>query len=272
MVSTHPVHDGEDLESLRLAVTTEDVESVQRVDPTVPSEVDAWIMRLLRRQVEERTPAVMEIQSKVDLALQALPTRPSEAEVAAYLRQLFTARMPELPEEQAEDPDRREVEVAESPVEETTSEAPSRHWWWIAAALVTLALVVYLLWGRGPGGSAPAQDEPDPAVPAAVEPAPGEMPNVEASTGTAPPEPSPTATEAATARPPEPAAPRQEDLDVAGLVAEEFARRQRDLDQRLRALEEAQAAQSAAAAGDTPPAEEEEPPTGDGGGPPAALQ
>jgi serine/threonine protein kinase len=267
MVSIHPVHTGEDLESLKLVVTTEDVTPVQRVDPTIPSEVDAWIMRLLRRSVEDRPPAVMEIQSKVDLALQALPARPGDAEMAAYLRQLFTARMPEIPEDLAPSTSAIEAAVEEEAGDESPAVGGSRRWWWIlAAALLALVVAGYFLW-RAKTDDAAARPETTPsAAPAPVDPAAGEAATEDAV------DPPPGAATQVPAAASTAAAPPEDDLDVAGLVAEEFARRQRDLEQRLREQEAA----AAAAAPSEPPAdgEQDEGPgaaTGDDGGRPPPL-
>lgn len=150
MVSGRPVHEGDDLEALVAAIKNHDAASAQVVDPTIPSEVDAWIMRLIRRSPEERPQAVSEISSKIDLALQSLPARPANAELDAYLRQLFAATVPEqqpadsLPVELPNDEQTLDLEAeGVDPSDLKPGKKLWRAWRWLL--VVVIALVVALL-------------------------------------------------------------------------------------------------------------------------------
>ncbi|MDH3521940.1 MAG: protein kinase, partial [Acidobacteriota bacterium] len=147
MIGGRKTHAADDLESLVATIRSTDIARAQTVDPTIPSEVDGWIMRLLRRSPSERPQAVAEIASKVDLALQSLPARPSNAELAAYLRQLFAARVPEQPAEAARPPAAVAAPVADADeVRPPAWRLGARRWrWWLAAALLAL-LVALLVW------------------------------------------------------------------------------------------------------------------------------
>ena len=145
-----PTHDAADPETLMEKVREDSIAPSQVIDPTIPSEVDGWIMRLLRRNPGERPQAVEEISAKVDLALQSLPARPSNAELAAYLRQLFAARVPDLSVEQSQHQalpapvatggDEDQDEVKASPWRSFAG----RPWtWWLVVAVLALVLAFF---------------------------------------------------------------------------------------------------------------------------------
>ncbi len=145
-----PIHDADDVQTLIEKIREDVIAPAQVIDPTIPSEVDGWIMRLLRRNPGERPQAVEEIAAKVDLALQSLPARPSSAELEAYLRQLFAARVPEAT---IEPPAKQAPTV---PAIGGADEAEARSWrslaerpwtWWLVVAVlaVLLALVAWRL-------------------------------------------------------------------------------------------------------------------------------
>jgi serine/threonine protein kinase len=177
-----PTHDADDPETLIEKVREDGIAPAQVIDPTIPSEVDGWIMRLLRRNPGERPQAVEEISAKVDLALQSLPARPSNAELAAYLRQLFAARVPDLsmqqPQQQAlPAPAASGVDDDEAEASPWTSFAGRPWTWWLVVAVLALVLA-FFAWRIA------AADEPAPlpspdshlVPPAAPPPAPAVRP------------------------------------------------------------------------------------------------
>jgi len=263
MISGRPVHNRSDPESLAEAVRSDDVLPVQHVDPTVPSEIDAWIMRLLRREANDRPQAVSEVASKIDLALQALPARPDDAELEAYVRQLFAANVPvesslETLAMAMPDPDALLVPVEGE--EEREGRLPAL-WMWIAAVVVALVLAFFgWKWfeARDSSLSESPQEAPAPAAPA-PRTTPEPIPVDETASSEARQEPAavqpPAAAPAADTTDPD------EDLDVRSLVEQAFERRQRELEDRL--AQEAAAAAEAAAADlpvVDPPADDTEPP------------
>lgn len=163
MVSGRPVHRASDYAALAEAVQAGPSARAQEVDPTIPSEVDAWVMRLLRRDPADRPQSVAEVLAKIDLALQALPVRPANAELNAYVRQLFAARLPDLPMaaqpvEPEPEPDDEDL-VAE---EEPAVEGGGLTWWWLLIPLLAL-LALFVGWKLMGGGEAAALDGVDGA-------------------------------------------------------------------------------------------------------------
>lgn len=146
MVCGQPVHRAVDFEELVEAIRSGRIARAQQVDPTIPSEIDAWVMRLLRRDPGERPQSVPEVMAKIDLALQALPARPASAELNAYVRQLFAARVPEPLDSAASSP------PEETPAAEESSEVEAEEtsgwrwdWWWLLVPLLAL-LSAFVSW------------------------------------------------------------------------------------------------------------------------------
>jgi len=167
MVSGQGVHRAADYEALVQAIQSANITPAQEVDPTIPSEVDAWMMRLLRRDPQERPQSVPEIVAKIDLALQALPARPASAELNAYVRQLFAARVPDLPAQTVQSPqslvpslEAESGAQAEAEIEAETDATPARRWewWWLLIPLLAL-LSTFVGWKFMSGGSAGAELE-----------------------------------------------------------------------------------------------------------------
>lgn len=220
MVSGQPVHAGADLESLIEAIRTQDVVSAEKVDPTIPTEIDAWITRLLRRSPEERPQGVTEITGKIDLALQALPARPANKVLSVYLKQLFAARIPEPgPQSPLADV---EMPSPEDLIGDERAAAPDRPWtrFWILVALGVLLASLYGWWILS-GRDREQAGEPPDTMPATETAEPVAAPQtLERSTDLVATDEVPVAVEA-------------DSVDVEALVADEFARRERERQERL---------------------------------------
>lgn len=91
MVTGRPAFGGEDPAAVAHAVQHDAPDPPDRLDPTIPGEVSGLIARLLKRRREERVQGAGEARRKLDLALQALPSPPGAAELAAWIRQVEEA-------------------------------------------------------------------------------------------------------------------------------------------------------------------------------------
>jgi cytoskeletal protein RodZ len=200
---------------------------------------------------------VTEITGKIDLALQALQARPGSAELASYLRQLFAARVPE-PEPYASIAD-VEMPSAEDLADSEVTEVAGRQWpWsWILIVLAVLLAMTYGWWVLA-GRDRVQTDERSTSAPAieAPEPAGVEEPAAEPR--------GETEDDPARSTVPSTDAPvvDAEAADLEGLVAGEFARRERELEERLQLPPPDEAAE---------PAAEAEPVTSQDDGPPASA-
>ena len=260
LVTGRPAFPGRDAGAVASAILNEAPEEPEKVDPTVPAEVGGLVSRLLKRRRDERLQGASEAQRKLDLALQGLPSPPGARELAAYLRQLRDAVA--LVRSVGEDrtPFDEDVEVAEvmPPAEAAEKLVPvpvresslSRRYRLAAAVLLLLAIGAALAYWWGRRAEAPAE-----AGTPVVVPAPPPRPADPASRlpiddGSEP--------EELDVPPPPPvvgaAAERISDAEMEALVAEEFARRQREME----ALDAADA-EEAEEDDDEPPADDEPP-------------
>lgn len=268
LVTGRPAFPGRDAGAVASALLNEAPEEPEKVDPTVPAEVGGLISRLLKRRREERLQGAGEAQRKLDLALQGLPSPPGRRELAAYLRQLRDAVSlvrsvgDEPPEEEAPVP--VEGEAAESipktvPVGdsddgdlEAEGSFGSKRLWLAAVVLLLLAVggALAFWWGRRaevpvqPTGAPVVVPEPPPR-PAAPADGPVGDERRDGSRLEVPPPPPVTTTPAQT----------PSGADVEALVAEEFDRRQREMEQQLATQQAESADEAADAASDEPPAD-----------------
>jgi serine/threonine-protein kinase len=243
LVTGRQAFPGRDAGAVASAILNEAAEEPEKVDPTVPAEVGGLVSRLLKRRRDERLQGAGEAQRKLDLALQGLPSPPGTRELAAYLRQLrdAVALVRSVGEDRTPfDEDVQADEDAPPAAGEKLVPVPaergwrSRRYWLAAAVLLLLAIGVALAYWWGRRGEDPAEAGTPLVVP---EPpprpsTPGARPLVDDGSG---PEgldvPSPPPVEGAGAE-------RISDAEMEALVAEEFARRQREREALEAAAEE----------------------------------
>ncbi len=158
MLSGVPVHRADDLEALGVAVREKRIPQAEDVDPTIPSDINEWVMALLDVDPERRPSSAGKVVKAIGKSLDSLHTRPGAADIAAYLRQLFAVRVPRAATTVPESlqPDRPAAASGEGA---SLLEA-LRRWWWVVVPIAVL--VGYLLFRAmaGGGGSA-AIDAPE---------------------------------------------------------------------------------------------------------------
>lgn len=177
MVTGRPAFGGEDAAAVGHAIQHDAPDPPDRLDPTIPSEVSGLIARLLKRRREERVQGASEAQRKLDLALQALPSPPGAAELAAWIRQLeeamrharprrTTVQTPTL-EAPAPAPEKARLASAAAAAQSATAR---RRRWLVAALLAAgLALGAVAYWlGRERGGPRVITVPPPAPRPASV--------------------------------------------------------------------------------------------------------
>jgi len=141
------------------------IQSVREVDPTIPEGVGAIVRRALAKDPDDRYQTAGEMQKELDALLYTVKPTPSQDELAAYMRRLFSdevglapvaaavsARSTAVPSAGAEVP-------AVAPVggmEETEGGRKRRPWLLPAAAVLLLAVGGVVFWLTRGGGVAPA--------------------------------------------------------------------------------------------------------------------
>ena len=187
-----------------------DLREPKELDPTIPDSINSLVTKCLARDPKDRFQSADRLRDEMESCLENLTLRPSNADLAAYLRRLMSAAEPDgnLPTEPTDLADRvarfplpaaeeadseleeaSEMEKAHQastvqselgplveaipPLEEAVSNAPGRpkRWLWIAAALALLAAVLFYFWSRSQA-SGGAQAVPDPAAPVSAPPKP----------------------------------------------------------------------------------------------------
>ncbi|MEZ5332929.1 MAG: protein kinase [Thermoanaerobaculia bacterium] len=269
LVTGRPTFPGRDAGAVASAILNEAPEEPEKVDPTVPAEVGGLISRLLKRRRDERLQGAEEAQRKLDLALQSLPSPPGRRELAAYLRQLRDAVAlvrsvgDDEPSEDLVPPSAEAVAASEGaktvPVGaevdlESGTPAFGRKLW-LAAAVIALLVVgaaIAYWWGRraevpaAPTGTPVVVPEPPPRPSAPADGPVGDERRGDEGRLQVPP-------------PPPVSAPAQgggaSSADVEALVAEEFARRQREMEEQLAAQQDETGDEAAEAPADEPPAD-----------------
>lgn len=158
MVTGRPAFGGEEAAAVAHAVQHDAPDPPDRIDPTIPAEVSGLVARLLKRRRDERVQGAGEAQRKLDLALQALPSPPGPAELAAWIRQLEEAMRharprPRVVERPVIEPEVAPSAAAPSPPQPADLERSRR---WLVAAILAAGLaagaVAYWLARFPPGG------------------------------------------------------------------------------------------------------------------------
>ncbi|HSM14490.1 MAG TPA: TonB family protein [Thermoanaerobaculia bacterium] len=265
------------------------IQAPRDLDPRLPLEVNALVLKALAKEPGDRFETAGEMQKQLDAILSSLKPAPSQHEIAEYVHRLFgaaahapsavaeaapaatpkpapkpTPHAPAPPAAIAPKPAEPEVGATTGTASRggdqalETPAAGGRGLLWIGlAAVVVLAVGGYLLFGRG---GAP---EPAPAEPTAptVEPSQATPPSVsepgDTGEAAAEGEPAPPAGESAAPGPETAAAP----VDVAQLVDDEVKKREESLRRQYEAeLERKQKELAAAQAANEPtPAEKPAP-------------
>jgi TonB family protein len=210
---------GESEMSVLDAVREGRVQAPRDLDPRIPLEVNALVLRALAREPKDRFTSAGDMQREIDSILASLKPAPSQRELAHWVQELFGAAPATLPPA-AESA----TPAAASPVPAAVAAPPAtghtdaaldsepgggRKLLWIGiAAAVAIGVVGYLL---SSGGSAPEAPAGAPAS-SEVAPAGGESPSAEpppAEPSSNPPEATPAEPESAPVAAP-PAAPAAE--------------------------------------------------------------
>ncbi len=138
MVTGQPIHGADDHETLDREVHGNKIAAAQKVDPTIPSEINDWIMTLLDPNPKQRPQSAARVAKKIERSLKALPTRPGDAELTAYLRQLFAARVPAANRDRLPLPEDLPLVavVAPEPARSEKSSGIDPRWWWVIAIVL----------------------------------------------------------------------------------------------------------------------------------------
>jgi len=234
MLTGRRLFSGESEMSVLDAVREGRVQAPRDLDPRLPLEVNALVLKALARDPADRFQSAADMQREIDSSLSSLKPRPTAHELAGFMQELFgpgaraaeaataatappamaakgaaAAASPAVPKAAAE-------VAAVAPREPAAAEAlagegaKSRGIVWVGlAAVAVLALVAYLVFGRG--GSSPA---PQPAPQATA---------TEAPAGEVEPTPAPGTEAAAPDATP----------DVASMVDAEVKRREAEAKQQF---------------------------------------
>ncbi len=188
MLTGRRLFSGESEMSVLDAVREGRIQAPRDLDPRLPLEVNALVLKALARDPDDRFLSAGEMQREIDGILASLKPAPSQADLGTYLHQLFaaeaqagaapalsTATASALPASRgtvapsAAIPS-RQAEVAVvvptgvSKIEDPDAARSGKMLWIAIAGVAAAGLVAYLLLGRG----APKADPPD-AAPAATE-------------------------------------------------------------------------------------------------------
>ena len=166
------------------------VERPQAIDPAIPGEIDALVMKALEREPENRFPSAGAMQKEIERVLQSQRRSPSPADLAGYMHRLFSgeARAQEagagaaasgtaaswtgvgsLPSPPASSTG-SQVKAIAAPagatgVQKLEGEAKGRTMLWLAiAAAVLLGIGLYYFLGRTKTPAAPPTEAPPAAA------------------------------------------------------------------------------------------------------------
>ncbi|MEO8504273.1 MAG: TonB family protein [Acidobacteriota bacterium] len=167
------------------------VERPQAIDPAIPGEIDALVMKALEREPENRFPSAGAMQKEIERVLQSQRRSPSPADLAGYMHRLFSgeARAQEagagaaasgaaaswtgvgsLPSPAALSSTGSQVKPIAAPagatgVQRLEGEAKGRTMLWLAiAAAVLLGIGLYYFLGRAKTPAAPPTEVPPSAA------------------------------------------------------------------------------------------------------------
>ncbi|MFN7942490.1 MAG: TonB family protein [Thermoanaerobaculia bacterium] len=250
MLTARRLFAGESEMSVLDAVREGRVQAPRDLDPRLPLEVNALVLKALARDPGDRFQTAGEMQREIDAILQSMKPNPGKADLAGYMKRLFgiegraeitgaAAAAPAFAAPAA--PVKAAVPAAAAPVERsvpasspavaTVAPAPGTRveaaeseggkgqgmLWGLIAAAVVLGVVAYLFLGRGaakPPETPPVAAPTDTAAPANPEA------TAPVGTGTQPAGGTPATT---------PAAASPAGVDVAKAVDDEVKRREADL-------------------------------------------
>lgn len=194
---------GESEMSVLDAVREGRIQAPRDLDPRLPLEVNALVLKALARDPDDRFQTAGDMQREIDAILGSLKPPPAQRDLAHYMQKLFGAEAKAQPAAVATAPAAAAAGAAPvapapavpRPAPEVAAMAPAagatatdidagaprgRNTLWFAlAGAAALALVAYLVLGRG-GGEAPAPAAPTPTAAAGdLEPAATPAPEVD---------------------------------------------------------------------------------------------
>ena len=282
MLTGRRLFSGESEISVLDAVREGRIQAPRDLDPRLPLEVNALVLKALARDPEDRFKSAGEMQREIDGILASLKPAPSQADLGAYLHQLFAAEAlagaaPTPTASAASTPARgaasapsaavpaRPVEVAVvaptgvSKIEDADAGRSGKMLWIAIGGVAAAGLLAYVLLGRGAPSAPPATPAPAgteasaaPEAGAATGALDANRPATEA-TGATPAAAAPDAGQNVDQMVSDEVKRREEELKKK--YEEELARRKTELD-KLNTKPQAAAATTAAA----PPPAQEAPP------------
>ncbi len=274
MLTGRRLFSGESEISVLDAVREGRITAPRDLDPRLPLEVNALVLKALARDPDDRFETAGEMQREIDGILSSLKPTPTQGDLGDYLKRLFgpEAKAPEPapgaagvsvaagPSGPAVPAAARPAEVAVvtpaagARVEESETTRGRGALWGAIAAAAVLGVVGYLVFGRGASSPTPPASSP---APVAGEPSPAPQPAPETA------QPAAGATGAAPTAAAPAAAP-----NVEQLVNDEVRRREEELRKkyeeeitnRKAELEKLNADKTAAATAPASAADEQRPP------------
>ncbi len=274
MLTGRRLFSGESEISVLDAVREGRITAPRDLDPRLPLEVNALVLKALARDPDDRFETAGEMQREIDGILSSLKPTPTQGDLGDYLKRLFgpEAKAPEAasgaagvtassgPSGPAVPAAARPAEVAVvtpaagARVEESETTRGRGALWGAIAAAAVLGVVGYLVFGRGASSPPPPASSP---APVAGEPSPAPQP------AAAPAQPAAGTNGAASTAAAPPAAP-----NVEQLVNDEVRRREEELRKkyeeeiknRQAELEKLNADKASAATPPASAAEEQRPP------------
>lgn len=192
MLTGRRLFSGESEMSVLDAVREGRIQAPRDLDPRLPLEVNALVLKALARDPDDRFLTAGEMQREIDGILASLKPAPSQSDLGTYLHQLFAAEaqgesapaaaalssaIPAPARGAASAPSAavpsRQPEVAVvvptgvSKIEDAEGGRSSKVLWMAIGGVAAAGLIAYLLLGRGPAPAPPASP-----APAATESAP----------------------------------------------------------------------------------------------------
>ena len=195
MLTGRRLFSGESEMSVLDAVREGRIQAPRDLDPRLPLEVNALVLKALARDPDDRFLTAGEMQREIDGILASLKPAPSQSDLGTYLHQLFAAEAqagaaPAAPAASAAAPaaargaastasaavPARQPEVAVvaptgvSKIEDADSGRSGKLLWMAIGGVAAAGLIAYLLLGRGTPAAPPAAPAPtaveSPAAPA----------------------------------------------------------------------------------------------------------
>ena len=188
MLTGRRLFSGESEMSVLDAVREGRIQAPRDLDPRLPLEINALVLKALARDPDDRFQNAGEMQREIDSILSSLKPAPSQGELGAYLQRLFasersTAAAPATatagaaglaasaaaPAASAAVPSKKADVPVVSPtgvsrIEEADAGKGRRMLWLAIAGAAAAGLIAYLALGRGGGTATPSSPQAPPAV------------------------------------------------------------------------------------------------------------